>query len=142
MGALANLPAAVPTGSHFPWLSVVTFLPLAGAVVLAFLPRGNLGGIRAWSLGVSLVPFRSAVALATQFHASERGFQLVERATWVPALHFEYFLGVDGVSVFLVLLTTFLMPAGVLVSWRIDRDVKGYFLALLVLETAMIGSFL
>src|SRR5207248_10425507 len=58
------------------------------------------------------------------------------------SLNFHYFLGVDGISLFLVLLTAFLMPAGVLVSWTIDHDVKSYFLAFLVLETAMLGSFL
>ena len=60
----------------------------------------------------------------------------------MSSLNFNYTLGVDGVSLFLVLLTTFLMPAGILVSWKVEHQVKTYFLAFLVLETAMIGSFL
>jgi NADH-quinone oxidoreductase subunit M len=127
---------------HFPWLSVVTFLPLAGAIVLAFVPKTSLRAIRAWSLLVTIVTFAVAVGMVTQFHANTPGFQLIDRATWVRSLNFHYFLGVDGISLFLVAMTAFLMPAGVLVSWHIDHDVKSYFLAFLVLETAMLGSFL
>src|SRR5205823_8651423 len=136
------LPTPVPTGGHFPCLSVVTFAPLAGAIVLALIPKSNLRAARMWSLAVTIVTFAMALAMLTGFRSGVPGFQLVERATWVPALNFHYFLGVDGVSVFLVILTTFLMPAGVLVSWRIERDTKSFFLGFLVLETAMIGSFL
>src|SRR5205823_10936521 len=139
---LAMLPTPVPAGGHFPWLSVVTFAPLAGAVVLAFIPTSNIRAVRMWSLVVTVVTFALALAMLTAFRSGVPGFQLVERATWVSALNFHYFLGVDGVSVFLVILTTFLMPAGVLVSWRIERDTKSFFLGFLVLETAMIGSFL
>src|SRR5439155_3199279 len=140
MQTLATLPAPVPAGGHFPWLSVVTFAPLAGAVVLAFFPKAALRGVRLWSLAVTILTLALALAMLTRFRSGVPGFQLVERATWVPALNFHYFLAVDGVSVFLVLLTTFLMPAGVLVSWHIDRDAESYFLGFLVLETAMIGS--
>jgi NADH-quinone oxidoreductase subunit M len=142
MGALAALPAAVPAGTHFPWLSVVTFLPLAGAVILAFVPNTNLRAVRGWSLLVTIATFAAAVATAVRFTVGTAGFQLVERATWVGPLNFHYLLGVDGISLFLVVMTAFLMPAGVLVSWRIEHDVKAYFLGFLVLETAMLGSFL
>jgi NADH-quinone oxidoreductase subunit M len=142
MGVLAALPTTAPVPSHFPWLSVVTFIPLAGAIVLAFVPRSNTPAIRGWSLLVTVVTFGFALGMAARFRAVTTGFQLVDRATWVGSLNFHYFLGVDGISLFLVLLTTFLMPAGVLVSWHIERDVKYYFVAFLVLETAMIGSFL
>jgi NADH-quinone oxidoreductase subunit M len=127
---------------HFPWLTVVTFLPLAGAVALAFVPKGNVRAIRLWSLAVTIVTFGFALAMATRFTAGTPGFQLIDHATWVRSLHFSYFLGVDGISLFLVVMTAFLMPAGVLVSWHIERDVKLYFLGFLVLETAMLGSFL
>src|SRR5438105_5717683 len=139
---LATLPPTAPVAGHFPWLSVVTFLPLAGAIALAFVRKTNLRAIRGWSLLITIVTFGFAVGMAIQFTADTPGFQLVDRATWVRSLNFHYFLGVDGISLFLVLLTAFLMPAGVLVSWTIDHDVKSYFLAFLVLETAMLGSFL
>src|SRR6266571_5048145 len=104
MGALAALPVAVPAGTHFPWLSVVTFLPLAGAMVLALVPKTNLAAVRGWSLLVTLATFGVAVATAVEFKAGTAGFQLVERATWVGPLNFHYLLGVDGISLFLVVM--------------------------------------
>src|SRR6266511_1878585 len=127
--------------SSFPWLTVVTFAPLAGAVIATLFPSRALGLHRLWALGVTLATFGLSLAMLTAYHAGA-GFQLVERAVWVRSLNFNYILGVDGISLFMVLLTTFLMPAAVLVSWRIDRQVKYFMVAFLVLETAMIGSFL
>ena len=134
--------AAVGGASHFPWLTVVTFLPLAGAVLGLALPRSNERLLRLWTLGVTLVTFGVSLGVLAGFDGAATGFQLVDRATWVGPLHMTYFLGIDGISLFLVLLTTFLMPAGVLVSWRIENQVKTFQLTFLVLETAMIGSFL
>jgi NADH-quinone oxidoreductase subunit M len=138
----AGLPPSVAAGHHLPWLTVVTFVPLAGAAVLGFLPTSLVNLHRWWALFVTLVTFGFALAMFGQFKAGVAGFQLVERATWVRSLNLHYFLGVDGISLFLVMLTTFLMPAGVLVSWRIEEHVKSFMLAFLILETAMIGSFL
>jgi len=142
VGLITSQPALASTGSHFPWLTVLTFLPLAGAIVLAFFPTANHQLHRRWALLVTVVTFVFSVIMAWQFKGGTAGFQLVDRATWVRTLHFEFFLGVDGISLFLVLLTTFLMPAGVLISWRIENQVKYFMLAFLFLETAMIGSFL
>ncbi len=128
--------------SHLPWLTVVTFLPLAGAAVLAFFPSRSTNLHRLWALFVAVLTFGAAVAVFVEFRTGQAGFQLVDRAAWVRSLNLQYFLGVDGISLFLVLLTAFLMPAAVLVSWGIQNQVKNYMLALLVLETAMIGSFL
>ena len=125
----------------FPWISLVTFLPVSGAIVLAFFPREAHRAIRTWAIVVTVLTFGAALLMYGQFDPSRTGFQLVERATWIRSLHFEYFVGVDGVSVFFVLLTTLLMPAGVLVSFPIDHQVKNFHLAFLVLETAMVGSF-
>jgi NADH-quinone oxidoreductase subunit M len=127
---------------HFPWLTVVTFVPIGGAVVLAFFPRRATNLHRLWALLVTVVTFALALGVLGAFKGGHAGFQLVDRATWVGPLNMQYFLGVDGISLFLVLLTAFLMPAGILASWRIDRQVKNFMLAMLVLETAMIGSFL
>ena len=85
---------------------------------------------------VSLVDLRQS---STPRHP---GFQLVEQATWVESLGFGYLLGVDGISLWLVLLTTFLFPVSVLASWKIDKDVRLFMMAMLVLETAVIGTFL
>jgi NADH-quinone oxidoreductase subunit M len=127
---------------HFPWLTVVTFAPAAGAVILAFVPGRAVGELRLGALAVTVVTFGLSLGILGSFHTNQPGFQLVDHATWVRSLNFGYTLGVDGISLFLVLLTTFLMPAGVLVSWRIENQVKLFMVSFLILETAMIGSFL
>ncbi len=124
----------------FPWLTVVTFAPLAGALIATLFPSRALGLHRLWALVVTLVTFGFSLAMLTAYHAGA-GFQLVDRAIWVKSLNFNYMLGVDGISLFMVLLTTFLMPAAVLVSWRIEQQAKYYMVAFLILESAMIGSF-
>jgi NADH-quinone oxidoreductase subunit M len=127
---------------HFPWLTVVTFLPLAGAVVVALLPKRSTNLIRLVTLAFTLLTFGVSVGLLFAYHAGQSGFQLIDRAVWVKSLNFQYILGVDGISLFMVLLTTFLMPAAVMVSWNIERQTKAYMAAFLILETACLGSFL
>jgi NADH-quinone oxidoreductase subunit M len=126
----------------FPWLTVVTFAPLAGAAFLAVAPGRALNLQRLWALAVTVATFALSLGLLFAFDGDAVGFQLVDRATWVGPLNFQYVLGVDGISLFMVLLTTFLMPAAILASWRIEQQVRYYLIAFLVLETAMIGSFL
>ncbi len=125
----------------FPWLTVVTFLPLAGAVVLLALPARSRTAIRWWALAVTLVTFGVAVGMLLSFHAGRAGYQMVEQASWVGILGFRYVLGVDGISVFMVVLTAFLMPIAVLASWHVERSPKTYFFAFLFLETAVLGAF-
>ena len=126
-----------------PLLTLLVFTPLLGAVLLALLPREPLASVRRAALVFSLVPFALSLAMLARFRAGEAEFQLVERAAWIPAWGIEYRLGVDGVSLFLVLLTTFLTPLVVLASWGdIHRRVKEFFALLLVLETGMLGTFL
>ena len=125
----------------FPWLTVVTFLPLAGAVVLLALPARSRTAIRWWALAVTLATFGVAVGMLLSFHAGRAGYQMVEQASWVGILGFRYVLGVDGISVFMVVLTAFLMPLAVLASWHVERSPKTYFFAFLFLETATIGAF-
>jgi NADH-quinone oxidoreductase subunit M len=126
---------------HFPWLSAITFVPLAGAVLLALFPARAVNLARLWSLAVTLIAFVLSLLALAHFDGGRAGFQLVDRATWVGPLNMKYLLGVDGISLFMVLLTTFLMPLGVLVSWRVEHRVKAFMMAFLALETAMIGSF-
>src|SRR5438552_6633584 len=124
---------------HFPSLTVVAFLPLAGAVVLACLPHRATNLLRVVALAVTVATFGVSLGLLALFDGGHACFQLVDRAVWVHSLNFQYILGVDGISLFMVLLTTFLMPAAVLVSWKVERNVKYYMAAFLVLETACIG---
>jgi len=130
----------------FPWLTVTVFLPLAGAIVL--FAAGLLGGrgrrdaIWRWgSLLVSVGAFAASIGMFAAFETGRPGFQLVERATWVGILNFRYTVGVDGISLFLVLLTTFLMPLAILASWKVDRQIPAYMTSMLVLQTAMLGAF-
>jgi NADH-quinone oxidoreductase subunit M len=125
-----------------PWLTVTTFLPLAGVVLLLVWPRIADDAARAVALVVSIATFLVSLGMLGRFDGSLAGFQMVEHVWWVRSLHLQYLLGVDGVSLFMVLLTTFLMPIAILASWRIERNVRGFMLSMLLLETAVIGTFL
>jgi NADH-quinone oxidoreductase subunit M len=124
-----------------PLLTLVVFTPLLGALLLAFLPREPEAGVRRAALVFALVPFLLSLLVLARFEAGVADFQLVERARWIPQWGIEYRLGVDGISLFLVLLTTFLTPIVVLASWGdIHQRVKEYFVFMLVLETGMLGT--
>lgn len=126
---------------NVPILSVVTFLPLLGAVVVALLPRENLRLIKSVALTVALATFVISLPLYFGF-AETAEFQFVEHRPWIPALGVSYHLGIDGISLFMVLLTTFLGPVVILASWNdITRSVKGYMASMLLLETGILGVF-
>jgi len=122
-------------------LTLITFIPAAGAVLLMLMPR-NDRAIRWTALIFSLITFAFSVHLPRFYHYGQSGFQFETNHAWIGQA-IRYHLGVDGISMWLVLLTTFLVPLSVLVSWKSIRDrVKEFFVLLLVLETAMIGVFL
>ncbi|MBN1504854.1 MAG: NADH-quinone oxidoreductase subunit M [Candidatus Eisenbacteria bacterium] len=126
----------------FPLVSVVTFLPLAGAAVIAFVGSDRLRAIRSVALVAALADFLLSVPLLTRFTGSSAGMQFVEKVPWVGAIGASYHVGVDGISLFLVLLTTFLTVLSVAASWySIASRVKGFMMAMLLLETGMIGVF-
>ena len=136
--------------SDAPWLTLTVFAPLAGPVaklLLAPAGRGEEGPKRTaaagrwWALAVSLVTFALSLVVLSRFRTGEAGFQLLEEASWVGPLNFRYILGVDGVSVFLVVLTAFLLPLSILASWRIERQPLYFFASLLALESAILGTF-
>ncbi|HEX7286525.1 MAG TPA: NADH-quinone oxidoreductase subunit M [Candidatus Angelobacter sp.] len=122
-------------------LTLVTFAPAVGALVLMLLPR-NDRLLRWAALLVSLIAFVFSLHLPVHLAAGQPGFQFEVNRPWIGnAIH--YHMGADGISMWLVLLTTFLVPLGVLVSWKSIHDrVKEFFVLLLLLETAMIGVFL
>jgi NADH-quinone oxidoreductase subunit M len=129
----------VVTESH--WLSFITFLPLLGVPALLCLRNEDHVWIRRVALVVSLVEFVISLFLLPGFRLGEADYQFAEYANWIGnAIH--YHIGIDGLSLFLVLLTTFLTPLAILCSWNsIHENVKGFFIAILVIETAMIGVF-
>jgi NADH-quinone oxidoreductase subunit M len=122
-------------------LTLVTFLPLFGAILLLFLPREEEGLHRGVALTTALAAFAASLFMLPGFDAG--GFNLVIDKEWVPSLGIHYKLGVDGISLWLVLLTTFLVPIVLLSSWgAIHRKVREFCIAMLVLETGMLGTFL
>ena len=123
-------------------LSLILFTPLAGALVLLFLPKRQEDVIR-WIANVTVViGFLVSVPLWFRYDSANPEFQFVERLPWIPSIGAEYFLGVDGFSVLLVLLTTLMGVIAVLSSWTaIQMRVKEYYIFLLLLQTGMIGAF-
>ncbi len=122
-------------------LTVVTFIPLVGAILLLVFPRRDRE-IRGFALLVSIVDFVVSLHLPWHFQGGEGGFQFELNVPWISSPNIHYHLGVDGISMWLVLLTTFLTPLCVLISWKSVHDrVKEFFILLLVLETALIGVF-
>jgi NADH-quinone oxidoreductase subunit M len=131
MGAIPNI------------LSVVTFLPLVGALLILIgrFASKNADGLARWiALGTTLVTLTVSCVLVAQFDPSSAAYQFVERYVWFAGA--EYHLGVDGVSILFVLLTAFLMPICIAASWKtIETRVVDYMIAFLVLETLVIGVF-
>src|SRR5512145_1885994 len=132
-------------------LTLVTFLPLAVGLLLllAGAVARSLGsdGLspatwRATGLFTALATFGLSLRLFSGFDPTEIGFQFVEYAPWLPEYGIHYFVGVDGISLVLVLLTTFLMPVALAASWHdIGRSVRSYVFFMLFLETGMLGAF-
>ncbi len=133
------------TDLGYPLLSILTFLPLVGVAIILSV-RGDEATMAAnarWTaLWTSLVVFVLSLVLWQKFDRSFAGFQFVESVAWMPEVGLNYKMGVDGISVLFVLLSTALTPLCILASWEsITTRVRDYMVAFLVLETMMIGSF-
>jgi len=128
----------------WPILSLVTFLPLVGALLILFIRDDSENArrnIRAIALLTTTFTFIVSLFIWTGFDNSQAGFQFVEKFAWLDS-GISYHMGVDGISMLFVILTTFLMPLCILASWEaIDKRVKAYMIAFLLLETLMIGVF-
>ncbi|MEL6799323.1 MAG: NADH-quinone oxidoreductase subunit M [Pseudomonadota bacterium] len=124
-------------------LSIITFLPLVAAAILAFFLRGDDEAAQKNAKWLALIAtsatFLISIFLITGFDPNDTGFQFVEEREWILGL--TYKLGVDGISVLFVMLTTFLMPLVIAACWDVTYRVKEYMIAFLVLETLMIGVF-
>ena len=122
-------------------LTLVTFIPLTGGLLLLLVPRRDRD-IRIFSLVVTLLAFVLSLHLPVHFHRMQGGFQYEVNKHWISSPNIHYHMGVDGFSLWLVVLTTFLTPLCVLISWNsIHERVKEFFIILLILETALIGVF-
>jgi NADH-quinone oxidoreductase subunit M len=123
-------------------LSIVTLLPALGGLALLVLPRGQTGMLRRASLAVSVAAFVLSVPLYLRFDGSSADYQFEEFLPWLPSLGAGYHVGIDGISLLLVLLTTFLTPLALLGAWHAVEDrVKEFVATVLILETGMLGVF-
>ena len=126
--------------THF--LSLILFFPSLAAVVMLFLPKDEIKLFRWFALGASLFTFSLSVSIWFQFDSFQPGFQFREQYSWYEAIGSTLHLGVDGLSLTMVLLTTLLTPLAILASFSITEKVKAYMMLFLFLETGMLGVFL
>ncbi|MDR5693899.1 MAG: NADH-quinone oxidoreductase subunit M [Armatimonadota bacterium] len=122
-------------------LSAIVFIPLIGAILVLLVPGRNDRLMKQISLAASLVTFLLSIAVWVQYDREAAGMQFVERVTWIPSLGIEYHMGIDGLSLPLVVLTALLSLLSIVYSWRIDLRPKEYFFLFLLLETGMLGVF-
>ncbi len=124
-------------------LNIVTFLPLLGVIVLLMIPRSEEKLIKAWAFLVSLVTFLLSLPIFYYFDGSKSGMQFETVKSWIPTIEAQFHTGVDGISILLFMLTTFIMPLAILSSYSaITTRVKEYMIAMLFLETGMLGVFI
>ena len=153
LGALSSwltLGATPLTDGTFPWLTVLTFAPIVGVLALMLIPKEQVGALRNAALFFSLGIFFISLGILVNFDpnapaaAGPFTFQLMEGPVdWIPAIGISYFMGIDGISLWLVLLTTFLMPITIYSTYSaVDENVKEYMIALLFLETGMLGALM
>ncbi len=122
-------------------LSGLIFLPIVFALIITIWPQRNT--IRHLALGFSVLEFILSLSMLQNFDQNSAALQMVEKTMWIERFGISYFLGIDGISLMLIMLTTFLVPITILASWNsIEDKRKGFFAALFVLQAAMIGSFL
>ena len=132
--------------NEIPLLSLLTFLPLIGAGMILFLARGSEADIarnsRWGAIWTSGITFLVSIPLWFKFDQSSAKFQFVEKLEWMPQFGISYHMGVDGISLLFVMLTTLLTPICILASWDSIKDrVKEFMISFLILETFMIGMF-
>lgn len=125
--------------TSFPWLTLLIFVPLAGAVAVFFVKDTS---VRLTALGVTVADLTISLPLWWVFDGASGDMQFTERVTWITSPPIQYSLGLDGISLPLVLMTTVLMPLCVLISWQsVDTRLRSFMAMLLIMEGAMIGVF-
>jgi NADH-quinone oxidoreductase subunit M len=123
-------------------LSLILFLPTIAALIMLFLPSGETKLLRWFAFSASLIPFVLTLVAWTNFDPNATGFQFEEKYVWYEAINSSFHLGVDGISLSMVLLTTLLTPLAILASFSITDRVKPYMMLFLFLETGMLGVFM
>ena len=123
-------------------LSLLLVIPGLGALALFFVPRESKSALFTTAFLATAIDFLWSLKILYEFDGSKGEMQLLERVPWMPAYGINYIVGVDGISLFLVLLTTLLMPVAILASWTISDKVKEYLVFMLLLEIGMLGAFI
>lgn len=123
-------------------LTLILISPVLGALITLFLPKDNLKLIRWFAVIVSLIPLAFSIFLWFEYDAMKPGYQFVEQVPWYEVVNSSYHLGVDGISVPMILLTALLTPLALLISWSISENVRSYMVLFLLLEAGMLGVFL
>ncbi len=130
--------------TDWPILTMITFMPLIGALMIMLIPTDNPvaeRNIKNVALFTTIITFIASLYIWVNFDQTTASFQFVERYEWIGSF-MSYHMGVDGISMLFVILSTFLMPFCILASWKsVKKDIKSYMIAFLVLETFMIGVF-
>lgn len=126
----------------FPILTIITFVPILGLLLVLLVPKGKEKTIKWLATGISLIPLGLSIWLWLAYDMAAGGFQYIEKLPWIPALNVSYHIGVDGISIPLIFLTAFLTTLSLFYSsFTIHTRVKEYFLLFLLLETGMFGVF-
>ncbi len=122
-------------------LSLMTFIPFIGMILILCLPKGKDSLVRYTAVVFTLLPLLLGIKLFLEFDRTTASMQFVEKWAWIPQFHINYHMGVDGLSVAMVLLTVLLSFLCIFASWHIEKGVKGYFAMFLFLEAGMVGVF-
>ena len=125
-----------------PILTLVTFLPLLGAIILLFINGEKQERIKRVALAVAIIDFIISMPLFILFKTDTSEFQFVQNVPWIKEFGISYHVGIDGISLFLFLLTSFLSLICILASWNVKDRIKEYMIAMLILQTGMLGVFI
>lgn len=122
-------------------LTLVTFIPVLGGIIIAFIPREKLDAIRWTAVAATALQLLVSFVILGSYDRMNPDIQMVEHYSWIPAFNIEYFMGIDGLSLPMVLLTPFISFLAIFSSWKIPKAQKGYFSLFLLLDTGMMGVF-
>ncbi|SVC87536.1 uncharacterized protein METZ01_LOCUS340390, partial [marine metagenome] len=123
------------------FLTFLTFLPIVGALLLAFIPREEEGAIKQTALAFAVTDFVLSVFLWTNFDSTTHEMQFEYSVPWISSWGINYHVGLDGISLLLYVMTTFLTVIAIIASWGITKNIREYMMAFLALSTGMLGVF-
>ena len=124
------------------FLTFITFLPILGALFLAFLPKENEGAIKQTALAIAAADFLLSLLLWSNFNISSHRMQFEYNVSWIESWGINYHIGLDGISLLLYVMTTFLTMICIIASWEVKKHIREYMMAMLALSTGMLGVFI